>query len=280
MTPTDSKAMEKIVVITGGAGGMGLATAKIVGQEYRVVISDINQQRLDKAVEELNHLGINCDSAVCDIADRSSVDTMVSRINAMGTIKSVIHTAGISPQMAEPEIILKVNALGTIHITEAFLKIAKEGFALVNVSSNSAHLLPGWIIPTRAFRIAETDPQRFVKKIASRCRLLGRDEIRQRGSAYAISKNFVIWYSKKSAAKFGDKGARIVSVSPGTFDTEMGKLEEKSGALEFMKLSALKRLGRPEEIAEVLAFCASDKAGYLTGTDVLCDGGAIASKIK
>ena len=272
--------MNNICVITGGAGGMGLATAKIAGRDHHVVISDINQQRLDQALEELKQLGIECDSAVCDIADRSSVENMVSRVHTMGTIKSVIHTAGISPQMADAETILKVNALGTINITEAFLNIAHEGFALVNVSSNSAHMLPGFIIPTKAFRLAETEPEKFVKKIASRARLISRDEIRRRGTAYAISKNFVIWYSKKCAAQFGKKGARIVSVSPGTFDTEMGKLEEKSGALEFMKQSALKRLGRPEEIAEVLAFCVSDKASYLTGTDILCDGGAIASKVR
>lgn len=80
---------------------------------------------------------------------------------------------------------------------------------------------------------------------------------------------------RDSSAK---KGARIVSVSPGSFDTAMGRLEEKSGSAEMLKTAALKRFGKPDEIAEVLAFCASEKAGYLTGTDVLCDGGVCAGR--
>ena len=100
----------------------------------------------------------------------------------------------------------------------------------------------------------------------------------RKGMAYSISKHFVMWYCKKMAAKFGEKAARIVSVSPGSFDTDMGRLEEKSGSAEMLKTAALKRFGKTEEIAELLAFCVSDKAGYLTGTDILCDGGVMASK--
>lgn len=102
----------------------------------------------------------------------------------------------------------------------------------------------------------------------------------KKGMAYSISKNFVVWYSQKNAGKFGQKGARIVSVSPASFDTEMGRLEEKSGSAEMLETAAIKRFGRPEEIAEVLAFCASDKASYLTGTDILCDGGTVAGRMK
>lgn len=75
------------------------------------------------------------------------------------------------------------------------------------------------------------------------------------------------------AGAFGAKGARILSVSPGSFDTAMGRLEEKSGSVDLVDHAALQRYGRLEEIAEVLAFCASERPGYLTGTDILCDGG-------
>jgi NAD(P)-dependent dehydrogenase (short-subunit alcohol dehydrogenase family) len=92
-----------------------------------------------------------------------------------------------------------------------------------------------------------------------------------------LSKNFVIWHSRTIAAQFGTKGARVLSVSPGSFDTPMGKLEEDAGAGAFAQLGALKRFGRPSEIAELLAFCASDKPGYLTGTDIICDGGVMAA---
>jgi NAD(P)-dependent dehydrogenase (short-subunit alcohol dehydrogenase family) len=94
--------------------------------------------------------------------------------------------------------------------------------------------------------------------------------------AYGISKHFVIWYSRTMAGAFGANGARILSVSPGSFDTAMGRLEAQSGSGRLVDHAALRRYGTPEEIAEVLAFCASERPGYLTGTDILCDGGAKA----
>jgi NAD(P)-dependent dehydrogenase (short-subunit alcohol dehydrogenase family) len=98
------------------------------------------------------------------------------------------------------------------------------------------------------------------------------------GLAYAISKNFVHWYSRYLAAEFGERGARVVSVSPGSFDTAMGRLEEDHGAGDLVKSAAVKRFGKPEEVAAVLAFCASEAPGYLTGVDILVDGGTNAGK--
>lgn len=269
--------MKKITVITGGAGGMGLATAKLIGHGHHIVLCDVDQQRLDAARIELQQLGIGCDVVVCDITDRTSVAALVTRATSLGTVVSVIHTAGISPQMADPLPILKVNALGTVNISDAFCTVAEEGFAQVNVASMAAHLMPNWLIPTRAFSLALSDPDAFLRKTTFRARLMPKP-LYQRGMAYAISKNFVMWYCRVSAARFGAKGARILSVSPGTFDTAMGRLEEKSGSMKMLDNAALKRPGKPEEIAAVLAFCASDNASYLTGVDVLCDGGVVAAR--
>lgn len=269
--------MKKVTVITGGAGGMGLATAKVLGRDHHVLICDVNEQRLEKAIVELTQLGISCDSAVCDITDPTSVNALIKKAVAIGKLVSVIHTAGISPQMADATTILKVNALGTVNITNACYDVASEGFALVNVASMAAHMFPALLLPTRAYPLALTEADAFLKKSQVLSRFMPT-KIYRNGMAYGISKNFVVWFSKKSAARFGEKGARVISVSPGTFDTDMGRLEEKSGSAEMLKTAALKRFGRPEEIAEVLAFCASEKAGYLTGTDILCDGGVIAGR--
>jgi NAD(P)-dependent dehydrogenase (short-subunit alcohol dehydrogenase family) len=103
-------------------------------------------------------------------------------------------------------------------------------------------------------------------------------DLYRKGIAYGISKDYVIWLSKRRSGSFGSKAARILSVSPGSFDTEMGRIEERSGSGKMLETAALKRFGRPDEIAEVLAFCASEKASYLTGTDVLCDGGVVAGR--
>ncbi len=270
--------MNQITVITGGAGGMGLAAAKIMGRDHHVLICDVNQQRLESAIAELQQLGISCSSTVCDITNRASVDALLKQATSLGELASIIHTAGISPQMADAEVILKVNALGTINITEAAYTIATEGFALINVASMAGYLMPDLLIPTRAYAFALTDTDTFIRKVLFRCRLMPT-EFYRKGMAYSISKNFVMWYSKKCAAKFGAKSARILSVSPGSFDTAMGRLEEKSGSAEMLKKAALKRFGRPEEIAELLAFCASDKASYITGVDILCDGGVVAGNM-
>ena len=95
--------------------------------------------------------------------------------------------------------------------------------------------------------------------------------------AYAASKNFVRWYSESQAERFNARGLRIVSISPGSVDTEMGLLEEQAGAGAMVADAAVPRWGKAEEMAELFAFCASDKAGYLTGTDILNDGGVVAS---
>jgi NAD(P)-dependent dehydrogenase (short-subunit alcohol dehydrogenase family) len=271
--------VKKVTVITGGAGGMGLATARILGKDHHVVICDVNQGRLEKAVAELTQLGISCDSAICDITDIQSVDALIKRAVTIGKLVSVIHTAGVSPQMTDPATILKINALGTVNITNACYEVANEGFALVNVASMAAYMFPAVMLPARAYRLATTDAELFLRKAQVLSRFMPT-QLYRNGMAYGISKNFVIWFSKKSAARFGAKGARVVSVSPGTFDTEMGRLEEKSGSAEMLKTAALKRFGKPEEIAEVLVFCASEKAGYLTGTDILCDGGVVAGRQK
>lgn len=267
--------MREVCVITGGAGGMGMAAAKIVGRDRAVVISDVSQSRLEAATTELQSLGIECVTVDCDVTDRSSVAELVATSTSLGSVTSVIHTAGVSPSMGDAEYILRINALGTVHVNEAFLPLAGEGFAIVNVASMAAHMFPRLFIPKRRFKDALGNEDRFMAGVTSACNRVPT-KLRP-GLAYSISKNFVTWYSASQAARFGSRGARIVSVSPGSIDTEMGRLEEEAGSGAMLKLAALKRFGRPEEVAEVLAFCASTKAGYLTGVDIPCDGGVLAA---
>lgn len=139
----------------------------------------------------------------------------------------------------------------------------------------AAHMLPAEIIPTVKFPLALDDPDQFLAEMAAAC-AVGPEEARS-GLAYAISKSFVRWYSTSQAERFNGRGLRIVSVSPGSVDTEMGRLEEQAGAGAMVADAAVPRWGTAEEMAELFAFCAGDKAGYLTGTDILNDGGVIAS---
>lgn len=269
--------MTRTVVITGGTGGMGFATARILGRDHRIVLADLNQGRIDQAVSDLAELDIDATGFVCDITDRPSVNRLFEDAEKGGHhVRSVVHTAGISPQMGTPDRIARINGLGTVNIAQAFLERAGEGDCLVNVASTAGHGLPKLLIPFRGFPLAQTDPAAFERLIANRSRVFGKKL--HTGVAYGLSKAFVIWYTRSLAVTFGKKGARIISVSPGSFDTAMGQLEKDHGASEFLKVSAIKRFGKVEEIAAVLAFCASEAPGYLTGTDILVDGGTRAGQ--
>ncbi|WP_416566172.1 SDR family oxidoreductase [Nocardia testacea] len=267
--------MDAVTVITGGAGGMGLAAAKIVGRRGQVVIADVSGERLDTATAELKASGIVCSAVRCDITDRDSVAALVETARAGGSVRSVIHTAGVSPSMGPAESIMRVNAVGTVNINEAFLPLAGEGFAIVNVASMAAHMLPSILVPARRFALATRNPEAFLPAMISACRIA--PPALRPGLAYSISKRFVVWYSAKRAGEFGRRGARIVSVSPGSIDTDMGRLEKQTGSAAMAEHAALRRFGTAEEVAEVLAFCAGENAGYLTGVDILCDGGTVAS---
>jgi NAD(P)-dependent dehydrogenase (short-subunit alcohol dehydrogenase family) len=253
---------------------MGLATAKILGRDRHVVVSDVSEARLAAAVTELRELRIDATTVLCDVTDRSSVEALVECAQRLGRVSSVVHAAGVSPQMGAPDMIIRVNAVGTVHVADAFFRIAGEGFALVNVASVAGHMLPAFLAPSRVYKLALSDVGAFATQLIRKS-ARGPAKLRP-GRAYALSKNFVVWYSKAVAPSFGARNARVLSVSPGSFDTSMGRLEAKSGSSKLVEFAAIKRFGKPEEVAELLAFCASDKPGYLTGVDILCDGGTMA----
>jgi NAD(P)-dependent dehydrogenase (short-subunit alcohol dehydrogenase family) len=266
--------MKKVCVITGGGSGMGLATAKILGKENYIIIVGRTRKKLENALLELKAEGIEAESFACDISDCASVDRLAEQAKKIGTISSVIHAAGMSPHMGEARTIMEANAIGTINMNEAFYNVMEEGFCIIDVSSMSAYLTPKLIMPEKSYKYSRIDKEVFMKKMMARVNLFPK-KVRA-GVAYGISKHFVIWYAKTDAAKFGQKGIRIISVSPGSFETPLGELE-KDEVGNLLKYCAIKRLGKVEEIASLFAFCVSDKTGYLTGVDILCDGGCVAS---
>jgi NAD(P)-dependent dehydrogenase (short-subunit alcohol dehydrogenase family) len=267
--------MNRVSVITGGAGGMGLATAKVVGRDHTLVLCDVRKDRLTAAAATLEELGMSPTVVNCDVTDRGAVAALLATATDLGTVVSVIHTAGVSPSMGPADYVMRTNAVGTVNVNEEFHAIASEGAVIVNVASMAAHMLPAELIPTEQFPLALHDADAFWDAMMTSCNIVGDDA--RSGIAYALSKSFVRWYSQSQAERFNARGLRIVSVSPGSIDTEMGRLEEQAGAGAMVADAAVPRWGKAEEMAELLAFCASAKAGYLTGTDILNDGGVIAS---
>ncbi|BBY39760.1 oxidoreductase [Mycobacterium mantenii] len=262
-------------MITGGAGGMGVATAKIVGRDHALVLCDVRQDRLKAAAANLEELGMTVTAVDCDVTERRAVTDLLATAHDLGTLASVIHTAGVSPSMGPADYVMRTNALGTLNVNEALFAVAGEGAVIVNVASMAAHLLPAEMVPVDQFPLALTDADAFLEAMLTTCNIVPEEA--RSGLAYAVSKSFVKWYSQSQAERFNTRGVRIVSVSPGSIDTEMGRLEEQAGAGAMVTNAAVPRWGKPEEMAELLAFCASEKAGYLTGTDILNDGGVIAS---
>lgn len=267
--------MKTVCVITGGGSGMGLEAAKCMPKEKIIVISGRTVAKLEKAVEELKALGFEAYAHACDTSNRESVKKLAAYAATLGEIKNVINAAGISPAMGsagDQEKILRINALGTVYVNQEFSKLMKAGSVIVDVSSNSAYALPSFIIPKKAYPLAETDEAAFLAKLIKKSNM-AKGDYQRNGFAYSLSKNFVCWYAAKSAFDLGPKGIRVVSLSPGLIATDMGKMEEETGGY-LIGFSCENRMGKPEELGYALATLADERNGYLAGVDVLCDGGS------
>ncbi len=263
--------MANVCVITGGGSGMGLEAAKLMKDKI-VVVSGRTEAKLEKAVAELKALGITAYAKTCDTSKRESVQALAEFAASLGEIKNVINSAGLSPTMAKPETILRVNALGTVYINQEFSKRMKAGSVIVDVASNSAYVLPNFLINKKVYALADTDEAKFLQKLLKKSSL-AKGDYQRSGFAYALSKNFVVWYAKKCAFEYGKQGIRVVSLSPGLIATDMGNLEAKDGGM-LISFSAEERMGKPEELGFALATVADERNGYLAGVDVLCDGGS------
>ena len=265
----------EVCVITGGGSGMGLAAAKFMPTEKIIVVTGRTMAKLEKAVTELKALGYEAYAKTCDTSIREQVRELAEYAAALGEIKNVIHSAGLSPAMADPEKLIRVNALGTVYVNEEFSKRMGAGSVIVDISSNSAYMIPGLLASKKVFALADTNEALFLKKIlALPNKLKG---YQASGLAYGLSKKFVIWYAAKCAFAYGQKGIRVCSLSPGLIATDMGNLEAEEGG-DLLKTTAEKRMGKPEELGFAIAAAADERNGYLAGVDILVDGGSVIGK--
>lgn len=266
---------KNVCVITGGGSGMGLAAAKCMPTEKIIVVTGRTMSKLEKAVKELEDLGYEAYAKTCDTSKREQVRELAQFAASFGEIKNVINSAGLSPAMAKPEQLIRVNALGTVYINEEFSKLMKAGSVIVDISSNSAYILPGFLANKKTFALADKDEDLFVKKILSLPNKL--KGYKASGLAYGLSKKFVIWYAAKCAYEYGPKGIRVCSLSPGLIATDMGNLESEEGG-SLLNTTAEKRMGKPEELGFAIASVADERNGYLAGVDILVDGGSVNGK--
>lgn len=262
---------EVLVVI--GAGGMGLSIARRVGAGRTIVLADISQSGLEAAAEALSADGHQVLIQQVDVTSRAAVASVADLAAASGRVTSVVHTAGLSPQQASADAVLAVDLLGVALTIDEFGRVIEPGGAAVIIASMAAHMIPALDADVQR-QLAETPTDELLNLDA--CSAITDSRL-----AYPFAKRANQIRVAAAASAWGQRGARINSISPGVISTAMGRLELSSESGGLMRAmvdnSGVRRIGTPEDIAAATEFLLGSAAGFITGTDLLVDGGAVAA---
>ena len=264
--------MTTVGIATGAGRGMGLACARrLAGQVDRLLLVDLDEHTATTAAADLP----NAEPFVLDITDAVGLERLATRVAELGTLRAVAHAAGISPTMADWRRIFTVDLIGTALLAHALRPLATEGTALVCFASMAPLLDPNPPDPAALAILDDPLDERFLDKLRE---ALG-PSVEDTGIAYSWAKRGVQRFVRHEAVRLGPAGARICSVSPGIIDTPQGRQEAASHAsmAALVQRTPLHREGRPEEVAAVAAFALSAEASFLTGVDLLVDGGVHAA---
>ncbi|WP_460484495.1 SDR family oxidoreductase [Capnocytophaga sp. HP1101] len=265
--------MKKDIIVLIGAGAIGIAIARRIGAGKHILLADLHPENAEKAGQTLYNAGFNYSTATVDVSSRASVEALAEKANAMGRITTLIHAAGVSPSQASPETILRVDLYGTALVLEVFGNYIAEGGAGVVISSQSGHRLEALTEEeNRALALTPTEELLslpITKNIT--------DSLR----AYQVSKRANGLRVMAEAIRWGEKKARINTISPGIVITPLANDElngpRGEGYRRMLSQSPMGRAATPDEVGEIGELLLTHRGAFITGSDFLMDGGVTAA---
>lgn len=255
--------MKDLILITGATGGMGYEAAIKFGKTSNVLLLDINEGKLKEVKDQI---GSKSSYLKFDITNNDDIENLKAFIVKAGGFKHLLHFAGVSESMGNSELIYKINLVGTKVLMDMLYDHILPGGVIVNTSSITAHTTP--LIEGVSELLVDPLSNSFLPSILKLTSTTGQ--------AYGWSKHGVMKLVKLEASKWGAKEARIVSISPGAIKTPMveKEMEKNAEAInQVINITPVRRIGETKDITNLVEFLISDKASFITGTDVLIDGG-------
>ena len=267
--------MKKNVMLWAGAGQIGMAIARRMGYGMKIIVGDKKLENAEKIAKIMNDAGFDVEPMEMDLSDRASIKALIAKGQSYGEIKMLVNVAGVSPSQAPIEAILKVDLYGTAVLLEEVGKVIAEGGVGVTISSQSGKRMPQLTAEEDAL-LACTPTEELLS-----LEMLQTENIKDTLHAYQMAKRCNEKRVMAESVKWGARGARINSISPGIIVTPLAIDEFNGPRGDFYKNMFAKcpagRPGTADEVANVAELLMSDKGAFITGTDFMCDGGATAS---
>ncbi len=263
------------VVVVIGAGSIGQAIARRVSAGRHILLADLREENLGAAAKTLSDAGFKVSITKVDVSSRASVQALVKNATSLGEIFGVIHAAGVSPSQASPETILKVDLYGTALALEEFGNVIARGGSGVVIASQSGHRLPP--LSTEQNTALATTPVEELLKLP----MLQPDQVKDSLHAYQLSKRGNSLRVMAEAVRWGKRGARVNTISPGIIITALANDElngpRGAGYRRMIELCPARRAGTPDEVGNVGALLMGTDGAFITGSDFLMDGGVTAA---